>query len=397
MSVLLLSEIFPPQNGGSGRWFWEIYHRLPREEYQVAAGTPPGAEAFDRTHNLRVTRLGLKLPEWGVRSRAGLRDYLRLSRELRGLIRGSGVRTIHAARCLPEGWLAWMLHWWTGVGYIVYVHGEDIESAALSREHRWMVRGVFRRARLLVANSYNTARLLREQWGLGDDKVQVLHPGVDTQRFRPAARNDDVRRALGWGDRPVVLTVGRLQKRKGHDQLILALREIRRQVPDVLYAIVGDGEERKAHDELVAREGLRDHVQFLAEIGDERLVQCYQQCDVFVLPNRQVGRDIEGFGMVLLEAQACGKPVIAGASGGTAETMRVGETGWIMNCDGPETLSRAVAELLLDRGLRGRMGEAGREWVVDNFDWEPLAEQAESVFRSIEKSRTRAEMVAAGC
>ena len=87
MSVLLLSEVFPPQTGGSGRWFWEIYRRLPREEYQVAAGSPPGFDSFDRTHDLRVTRLSLRLREWGIRSAVGLRDYTRLARQLRTRIR----------------------------------------------------------------------------------------------------------------------------------------------------------------------------------------------------------------------------------------------------------------------------------------------------------------------
>ena len=99
-------------------------------------------------------------------------------------------------------------------------------------------------------------------------------------------------------------------------------------------------------------------------------MECYQQCDLFVLPNRQVGQDIEGFGMVLLEAQACGKPVIAGASGGTAETMQPGETGYVVPCDQPDELAAMVAELLLDPDRRTRMGEAARSWVVEQFDWD---------------------------
>ena len=148
-----------------------------------------------------------------------------------------------------------------------------------------------------------------------------------------------MRARLGWGERRVVLTVGRLQKRKGHDMMIRALPAIRRAVPDVLYAIVGDGEERAALEQLAEQEGVRQSVQFLGEVDDETLVRCYQQCDLFALPNRQVGGDIEGFGMVLLEAQACGRPVLAGASGGTAETMRVPETGRVVPCDRPQELA----------------------------------------------------------
>ena len=109
-------------------------------------------------------------------------------------------------------------------------------------------------------------------------------------------------------------------------------------------------------------------------------MQCYQQCDLFVLPNRQVGRDIEGFGMVLLEAQACGKPVIAGASGGTAETMQPGETGYVVCCDEQRKLAAIVAELLLDPDRRTRMGESARSWVVERFDWDVLGTEAADLF-----------------
>src|SRR5207245_3279229 len=137
-------------------------------------------------------------------------------------------------------------------------------------------------------------------------------------------------------------------------------------------AIAGDGEERGALAALVEREGLQDHVQFLGEVGDTALLECYQQCDLFVLPNRQVGKDIEGFGMVLVEAQACGKAVIAGASGGTAETMRVPQTGLLVPCEESGQLAQRVVEFLADPLLRERVGAAGRQWVVDSFDWDAV-------------------------
>jgi phosphatidylinositol alpha-1,6-mannosyltransferase len=196
----------------------------------------------------------------------------------------------------------------------------------------------------------------------------------------PAAPDADVRRQLGWQDRSVLLTVGRLQKRKGQDQLITALPAIRRIIPDVLYAIVGDGEERASLERLAAEKDVNNQVQFLGEVSDAELIRCYQQCDLFVLPNRQVDKDIEGFGMVLLEAQACGKPVVAGASGGTAETMSIPETGYIVPCDGPDELAVLVSELLGDRDRLAHMGEAGRQWVVERFDWASLSQQAERLF-----------------
>jgi phosphatidylinositol alpha-1,6-mannosyltransferase len=380
MTLLLVSEVFPPRTGGSGRWFWEIYRRLPRERVVIAAGEHPRQEEFDRTHDLRLERLPLTLREWGLLSREGLRDYMAAVGRLRPLVREQGVGAVHCARCLPEGVMGLMLRWLTGVPYLCYVHGEDVTGATTSREQHFLARQVLRGAALVIANSHNTERILRDGWGLAPERVRVLHPGVDTERFVPAPRDYRVRARLGWGERRVVLTVGRLQKRKGQDMLIRALPALRRAVPDVLYAVLGDGEERAALEELVDREGVRQHVQFLGEADDATLVRCYQQCDLFALPNRQVGVDIEGFGMVLLEAQACGRPVLAGASGGTAETMRVPQTGRVVPCDGPEELTCVLTELLRQPELLEHMGAAGRAWVVERFDWSALTRQAERLF-----------------
>jgi phosphatidyl-myo-inositol dimannoside synthase len=381
-TTLLLSEIFPPAHGGSGRWFWEIYRRLPREQFVLAAGEHRGQEEFDRGHSLHVVRLPLHLPAWGLRSWAGIAGYWSLFRRLRQLMLAEDVRMLHCGRCLPEGFVAWMLHRWTGVPYLVYVHGEDVTTAATSRELSWMVRRVFDRARLVIANSQSTRQILLDEWQLPPERVRLLHPGVDTQRFVPAPRDPAIRKELGWDDRPVVLTVGRLQKRKGHDRMIEALVEVKKKVPEVLYSIVGDGEEKATLEKLIKQKQVGRHVQLLGEVHDALLIQCYQQCDLFALPNRREGADIEGFGMVLLEAQACGRPVLAGDSGGTAETMRIGETGRIVDCTQPEPLAQLTVELLTQPALRDRMGEAGRRWVVEKFDWDALARQARELFDS---------------
>ena len=383
MRVLLLSQVFPPQTGGSGRWFWEIYRRLPREMVRVVAGDCAAAAAFDRTHDLAVERVGLSFPGWGIASFGGLRRYLGLARRLRRLVRAEQIDAIHCGCTWPEGVAAWLVKITTGTPYLIYVHGEELSFRG--RELAWLRRRVFGSAAMVVANSRNTMRLLANDWDVPAGKLRLLHPGVDIERFTPAEPCEATRERLGWAGRTVVLTVGRLQKRKGHDMMIRALPQIRRNVPDVLYSIVGDGGERAALERLVAEHGVKDYVQFRGEPDDDELIRCYQQCDLFALPNRTVGGDFEGFGMVLLEAQACGKPVLAGDSGGTAETMSLGDgdfpaTGTIVSCDEPGPLAQRVVRLLSDDEKRSSMGRAGREWAATRFGWEALSQQALEMF-----------------
>lgn len=381
MKMLLISEVFPPQTGGSGRWFWEIYRRLPREEVLIAAGEHPQAERFDQTHEVRVTRLPLALATWGICSRAGLAEYGKAYRQLAQLVKGAAIDQLHCGKLLPEGWLAWLLRMRYGVPYLCYVHGEELNISAHSRELAWMTRRVLHGAERVVVNSNNTARLVQQTATLPENRVQVLHPGVDVNRFVPVARDEALRRQFGWEHRRVVLTVGRLQARKGHDCLIRALPQIREQIPDVLYVIVGDGQQRAQLESLVDQWELHASVQFRGDVSDDVLIQHYQQCDLFVLPNREVAGDIEGFGMVLLEAQACGKPVVAGTSGGTAETMQVPQTGRLVACDEPEPLATVIGELLGDPARRREMGAAGRAWTEQHFAWEALTAKARKIFR----------------
>src|SRR5205807_7527916 len=114
-TTLLVSEVFPPVRGGSGRWFWEIYRRLLREDYLIAAGEHPRQEEFDRTHDLRVARLPLSMPAWGLRSWTGLKGYLGSARRLRRLMWLEDVRMVHCGSALPQGFTAWLLHCWTGI------------------------------------------------------------------------------------------------------------------------------------------------------------------------------------------------------------------------------------------------------------------------------------------
>lgn len=344
----------------------------------IFAAPADGDAAFDRTSPLPIERWPMRLPSWGAV--VGFRGYATLSRRLTRLSRVHRPRAVHCGKCLPEGLLGWINARRTGVPYWCFAHGEELTLARSSRELGWLTGVVLRGAARVIANSGHTRRVALDGWRLPAAKITVLHPGVDTQVFKPAPPDPIVRESLGWTGRSVILTVGALQRRKGQDMLIRALPAIRRRCPDVLYAIVGEGWEQRELERLAAEQGVADAVRFMGVPDQDGLVRCYQQCDLFALPNRQVGWDFEGFGIVLLEAQACGRPVIAGESGGTAETMLPMETGARLPCTSPEPLAEACSALLEDPERRARMGARARAWAVERFDWTVLTDQARSLF-----------------
>jgi phosphatidylinositol alpha-1,6-mannosyltransferase len=357
-----------------------LYRRLGDVEVHVVAGQTEGSQAFDRAAQLPIERLPLSFSGWGISSLRSAIQYGRALVDLRRVASRVRPDAIHCGKCLPEGLLATVLHWWSGTPFVCFVHGEELTLAGTSKELTRLTQKVLREASRIVANSQHTKQILMTTWAVPGDRVVVMHPGVDTTRFKPAPIDAAARARLGWTNRRVVLTVGALQKRKGQDMLIRALPAIRARCPDVLYAIVGEGWERPYLDGIAAECGVGDLVQFRGVPGDEALIECYQQCDLFALPNRQVGWDFEGFGIVLLEAQACGKPVIAGSSGGTSEAIAPSQTGGLVACDTPEPLAQAVVDLLDAPERRARMGANGREWAVGHFDWTVLAEEARRMF-----------------
>ena len=383
MRTLLLTEVFPPRKGGSGRWLWELYRRLPDLDLHVAAGATAGDEAFDRTHQLRLRRLPLYFSNWGVWDLKGASHYLRALPGFAAALLRTRPQIIHCGKSLPEGILALLARRLGGIPFACYAHGEELTLATTSGQLRRWNQRVLAAASGVIANSEHTKALLVREWGVPAAKVRVMHPGVDTSVFVPEPRTAAARERLGWSGRTVVLTVGALQKRKGQDMMIRALPEIRRQCPDILYVMIGEGWERGYLDALVAECGVADAVQFRGIPSDDELIECYQQCDLFVLANRQVGWDFEGFGIVLLEAQACGRPVIAGRSGGAPETVDEGRSGELVSGDSPEAIAAAVTRLLHAPELREAMGARGRAWVVERFDWSVLTRQARDVFASI--------------
>jgi phosphatidyl-myo-inositol dimannoside synthase len=371
--ALLVTELFPPAVGGSAVLFHGIYSRLTATDVTVLTDERVSAAAgqVDPFPTGRIVRGALATADWGVVHRSARRHHRAVSRQIRQLMpRGAGLA--HAARALPEGIAALIARVLGGPDYVCWAHGEDLATASWSRELTWLTRAVYAGAWAALANSENTARML-ETLGVPPRKITVVYPAVDATRFRPDVDGSAVRRRYAGPGDVLLLSVGRLQRRKGHDRVIEALRLLRDEAPTLRYVIAGDGEERPRLEDLVRDCGLRDRVHFAGVIPGADLPAHYAACDAFVLPNRVEARDIEGFGIVFLEAAAAGKPAIGGDSGGVPEAVVRDETGLLVNGEAPADVASAIRRLATDPALRTRLGDAGRARVEQRFTWHRAA------------------------
>lgn len=260
-----------------------------------------------------------------------------------------------------------------GLPWAVCTHGAELVLPARLPVSRQLFASVLRRADHLFAVSEYTAAVLRGLVGPSGPQVDLLRNGVDPDRFSPDVDASDVRRRYGLGDAPTVVTVGRLVPRKGQDQLIAALPLVRRQVRGARLLIVGDGRDRARLVRLAARGG-DGAVVFAGGVGWAELPAFYRAGHVFAHPNRSRwgGLEQEGFGVVFLEAQGCGVPVVAGRSGGSPEALLDGTTGLLVDGGDPGDVAAALVRLLSDPPRAARMGAVGRRWVERHWSWDTI-------------------------
>ncbi len=374
--LLLISELFLPTKGGTTVWYDAVYRRLGGREVHIVTAGVPDSDAFDRQHANSIHRLGLKRVWWLRPESLGM--YLKMFGKSLWLALRHRFEVVHGARALPEGLVAWAVARLLGRPVVIYCHGEELTTWGQGRKFRTML-WVFHHADANIANSeYTLEEMVR--LGVPRESITLLYPGVDTERFRPGLPGDDLKASIGLvpGQR-MILSVGRLVRRKGFDMVIRSLPELIRQGLDVRYALIGIGPDHDYLARLADELGVADRIHLLGHVAPEDLPRWYNACDVFVMANREIDGDTEGFGMVFLEAAACAKPAIAGDAGGTDAAVVDGVTGYRVDGTRPEVVAEALARLLVDPEQADRLGQAGFRRACDEFSWEAVAEQTRRI------------------
>ncbi|MER8221890.1 glycosyltransferase family 4 protein [Streptomyces sp. NPDC094143] len=376
--TLIVTNDFPPRPGGIQAFLHNMALRLDPGQLVVYASTwkrtREGVEAtraFDAEQPFTVVRdrTTMLLPTPGATRRA-----VRLLRE-------HGCTSVWFGAAAPLGLMAPALRVAGAERLVATTHGHEAGWAQLPAARQLLRRIGDATDTITYLGEYTRSRIASALTPEAAARMVQLPPGVDEKTFHPGSGGDEVRARLGLTDRPVVVCVSRLVRRKGQDTLIRAMPRILAAEPDTVLLVVGGGPYEKDLRRLAHETGVAASVRFTGSVPWSELPAHYGAGDVFAMPcrTRRGGLDVEGLGIVYLEASATGLPVVAGDSGGAPDAVLDGETGWVVRGGSPEEAADRITTLLGDAELRRRMGERGREWVEQKWRWDLLAEHLENL------------------
>ena len=371
--TLIVTNDFPPRPGGIQSFLHNMALRLDPERIVVYASTwkrsREGVEAtaaFDTEQPFTVVRdrTTMLLPTPGATRRAA------------GLLREHGCTSVWFGAAAPLGLMAPALRKAGAERLVATTHGHEAGWAQLPAARQLLCRIGESTDTVTYLGEYTRSRIAGALTPSAAARMVQLPPGVDEKTFHPDSGGDEVRARLGLTERPVVVCVSRLVPRKGQDTLIRAMPRILADEPEAVLLIVGGGPYEKDLRRLAHDTGVAASVRFTGAVPWPELPAHFGAGDVFAMPcrTRRGGLDVEGLGIVYLEASATGLPVVAGDSGGAPDAVLDGETGWVVRGGDPDESADRITTLLADPELRRRMGERGRTWVGEKWRWDLLAE-----------------------
>ncbi|MEU7421567.1 glycosyltransferase family 4 protein [Streptomyces antibioticus] len=376
--TLIVTNDFPPRPGGIQAFLHNMALRLDPDRLVVYASTwkrsRDGVEAtaaFDAEQPFTVVRdsTTMLLPTPGATRRAV------------GLLREHGCTSVWFGAAAPLGLMAPALRRAGAERLVGTTHGHEAGWAQLPAARQLLGRIGEGTDTLTYLGEYTRSRIATALSAEAAGRMVQLPPGVDEKTFHPGSGGDEVRARLGLTDRPVVVCVSRLVPRKGQDTLIRAMPRILAAEPDAVLLIVGGGPYENDLRRLAEETGVAASVRFTGAVPWAELPAHYGAGDVFAMPcrTRRGGLDVEGLGIVYLEASATGLPVVAGDSGGAPDAVLDGETGWVVPGGSPADAAERITVLLGDAELRRRMGERGRRWVEEKWRWDLLADRLKAL------------------
>jgi phosphatidyl-myo-inositol dimannoside synthase len=365
--VCVFSVSFPSQDGGIAVYAMEVARGLAARGIPVVVGAGSTDPQKDREIDAGLPYPVIRFPR--VKNKAANLFYR--VRALAACVRRLRPELVLAMDWYGAGTVAWALSGPLGFRYAVAAHGNEILQCRSNAILRAMCRVVMAGASRVIANSGSTSELVQEIVGV-DVPVRTIPVGVSPSLLLSPMSPAALRQQLGVSGRPVILSLGRLVRRKGHDRIMQAMPEVIRAVPDAVWLIAGKGAYEDTLRGMAKTLSLEKHVVFLGYVDTPLKGAYYGLCDVYVLVPRTIEAEaeVEGFGIAFLEASLAGKPIVAGRSGGVSDAVIDGETGILVDPESPAEIASAVVRLLQNPHEARRLGENGRNRVLTGFTWD---------------------------
>jgi phosphatidylinositol alpha-1,6-mannosyltransferase len=352
MRTLLFTLEYPPFHGGVASYYGNIVKFFPDRSITILHNND------DRLINDRLPML----------------KWLPAIFELKKKIKQEHIDHILVGHILPLGTAAMILKLITGVRYSVFIHGTDLNMAQAKSRRRWLARRILAGAENIICNSSFAGKLAEKFIG-ASAKIKIVNPGIEPGNASDQKTIENLKTKYGLADKLVLLTVGRLVSRKGIDKVLESMPLALQRIPNLFYAIIGNGPDLVNLRSQISNYLLDKSSAIITDATDEERDAWYDLCDIFVLAGRQIKGDVEGFGIVYLEAGVHGKPVIAGDTGGVRDAVVDGLSGLVIDATNAENIALAIVRLAADRALRERLGEQGRVRALDEFSWQRQAKK----------------------
>jgi phosphatidylinositol alpha-1,6-mannosyltransferase len=306
---------------------------------------------------------------------------LRVSKNLRSLLQEREISTVFFGAAAPLGLLAKGLRKSGAKKIVALTHGHEVWWVKLW-PFSWAIKQIGKNVDALTyLGDFTRNAISAALPASSQEKMVRLAPGIDTEHFSPERRNPRIRHELGLDDKKVIVSVGRLVHRKGQDFLIDALPLISQKIPNVHLLLAGEGPYRAELEKRSVARGVRDRITFIGRVQHSELPEYICAGDIFAMPSRSrlAGLEVEGLGIVYLEASACGLPVIGGTSGGAPDAVLEGETGFSVNGTSATAIAEAAIRLLSNAEYAEKLGAQGREWIVKEWRWEIWAKKFQTL------------------